>query len=242
MSIFLSGTNEGLSRTTSLHDFNAAHTTALWFYKTTSADDILYSNHEGSGNTDQMRVDASELWEARANIGGTGPDVNDGFNISLNTWYFAALVRTSVTDLTAHLFSLAGAEVSSPTATQDVTGRTAQTTTSVGHRSLNNDWTGRVHNIKIWTAALTVAELTRELRRTRPVRFANLAAWYPTFNGSSAVHERDVFAGLNWTEDGTPDDADPPPISWGMPQSQIGVPAAAAVISIPVVYHHRQRI
>lgn len=242
MAIALSGTNQGMTRLTSLFDYNAAYTATGWFYKTASANDVIISFHNGSSDIDEISADAAELWAIRARAGGSGARQDDAFSISLNTWYFFAVVRSSVTDVTARLFSLSGSEVSSPTATQDVTGRTAQDEINLGHRDLSFDFTGRIHCIKIWTAALTTAELQRELRRIRPVRFANFNSWTPTINAATAT--RDIFAGLNWTLDGTPTDAPGPPISWGMGQSQIGVPAAAppSGISIPVVYHHRQRI
>jgi hypothetical protein len=240
MAITFDGTNEGLSRTTSLHDYNAAYTVTCWFYKTTSAEDMLISMNDGTSDTDEIEIDASELWRVRARVGGTGTFVNDAVNISLDAWYFMGLVRSSTTDLTAWLYDTSGSEVSSPTATQDVTGRTAQTNFNIGHRQLSKDWTGRVHCIKIWTAALTEAELLLEQWRVRPARFSNLVGWYPINPGSATEHARDYFGGLNWTEDGTPTDADPPPTMWGMPLAQVGVTTGAASSTIPIFQHHRR--
>lgn len=241
MAITLSGTNQGLTRTTSLHDYNATNTVTGWFYKTASADDVVIALHEGSSNVDEITVDAAELWEVRARSGGTGARQDDAVNLSLNTWYFFGLARSSVTDLTANLFDTSGSLISSPTATQNVTGRTAQNEINVGHRDLSFDWTGRIHCLKIWTAALTIAELQLEQWRVRPVRFTNLNSWYPLHNGSSTEHERDYFAGLNWTEDGTPTDGDPPPTAWGMPTVQVGVTITpAAVGSMPGALRKRK--
>lgn len=228
MAIALSGTNQGMTRTTSLHDYNAAYTVGFWWFHTASGvNDNVWAQSSGSDtNVDDWRVSSGDLWGIRARAGGTGNYVDDSYSPATSTWFYGGIVRSSVTNLTAYLFDAGGAEVSSPTATQSVTGRTASNELNIGHKRLSNDWTGRVHCIKIWTAALTSAELVREMWRVRPVRFANLVSWTPTINAATAT--RDIFGGLSWTNDGTPTDAAPPPISWGMPATQVGVTITVA--------------
>lgn len=102
---------------------------------------------------------------------------------------------------------------------QQTTNGAAQTFTDVGAAVLQ--WTGNggsefeVAHFKMWSAALTFAQLVQEMHSYRPVRTANLLVWSPYDDGTSA---RDYSGRGNHGTVSGATQVQGPPIAFGVAQ------------------------
>jgi hypothetical protein len=177
VSIVLDATGDYLSKTTGLLDYNANYTVCLWTYVTDLVTDYwpCMMTDAGVTNYDLLGWSQSvDKFQVSAAIGGSGgAGVLSGACLA-NTWYHIAMVRESIS---IQRLVVNGSDIG--TSSKDVTGRTAHTKMIFGRDSgtANN---ARIAHIKIWTAALSAAELANEMRTIRPLhQLNNLWAWYP---------------------------------------------------------------
>ena len=142
--------------------------------------------------------------------GGGAPSVVSGGSVSVDTWVHLCLVRESVTSLKAYLDGTLVA-----THTADATGRSAVTRQEMGGQSASNNGplNGRIALAKMWSAALTPAEIALERETARPCRFTDLWNWAPLMLATELVD----YGGnaRDWTAGGTLTTEDGPPVHWG---------------------------
>lgn len=225
MAILINAETEQLVRDADLPDMDSDYTICFWLYpESVSGDacqfiiqDVGFDDYDAfwltSGGTFLEVVD-----------GGVQYSDSSGSTLSVDTWYHAAVRRTgSVLDL---LLDGATPELS----VNQAVSRDASDELYIGYYP-SYGANSRFAYMKLWEASLTQAEIQREMHTILPQRTANLYGFWPIFPGS-AERVRDYSGnGRDWTEAGSPTDADPPPVSWGaqplyMPWVSAGAPAA----------------
>jgi hypothetical protein len=198
---------------------------SFWFRADDLATGITQNMFVAGRNTGNSSVDYIGLRSTVATLSlwvhnrVSGSQQNGLTTLSANTWYFVALVRSSATAAILYRGSesaAAAAETSSNTT--DVSSRFSCThlTIAAGFNggSPLQFFAGRIHSVKIWDAALTLAELQNEQWIWRPQRWADLRSWYPTWDTASD-RNLDYFNGYTFTESGTISVALHPSISYG---------------------------
>lgn len=214
-----------LARSSNVPSYDANYTLLLWFSLVTAPGNYswadLFSLRKESADSfyfdelgifrvggDYTLYHQTKNNSAREDILGTGL-------LTVNTWYCAALVRASDTSRTMYLGSLTAALASDANLTAGVGSRAAN---PAGQLAIAEARSGvvRIGNTKIWTAALTLAELQAEQHVMRPLRADNLAAWLPFLNTGSS-RGRDYSGGGDLTTYGTMTDEDNPPVAYGSP-------------------------
>lgn len=203
-----------LLRTSDLLDYNAVYTWMAWVYLVS---DLNAAGRFWSLNTDSttndfdfvgVTTDGTTLI-ARTAVGAS-TTTGTGTNLSIQTWYHVALVRSATNTLDVYLNG-----VSDSTHTRSTTGRTAVTRMEAGAWTSGNAnrTDSRIMGMKAYTTNLTAAEIANEMNTIRPQRTDNLYAWWPIFNGDRTT---DYNGNARpWTEGGTLTDEDPPPVSYG---------------------------
>lgn len=153
------------------------------------------------------------------NIGGSVYRANSAGTSSTGVWYWVAMVREDDNSLVLYWNSIGGALVTEQAfLTISISGRTASSRHEIGGVTSSNARplnlaAGRVYAAKLWTAALSTTEMTREATTIRPHRYDNLHSWYPLWPGFHTVdYGPNNYA---WTTAGTLTDEDSPPIPWG---------------------------
>lgn len=225
-----SSQSEYLSRSADLLPYNAAYT-AVGFYQIVSdTNDYshIFQTSNSTSNVDDLGIDADGTTLALYD----GATTATGASLTVGAWVGVAIVRASATDLRMYYKAsptTAGVQTGS-TITNDVSGRAAADAMQVGRwvgsniEFANARWAGW----KVYTAALTLAELENEWRSLTPKRTANLWGWYPAVHADIANAVKDYSGnGRDWTANNTPTVEDAPPISWGARQI-IVVPSAVA--------------
>lgn len=133
--------------------------------------------------------------------------------LTVGTWYFTAVVMNGTSGTV-----YAQAEGSTTMTSAALTGYSANinlATVRLGVSVHASDWlNGDLTGVRLWTAALTQAELANEARQLLPYRRANLAVAYPlaspeltdysgnarTLSGGSGVTQ-DTGPGVPWQAD-----------------------------------------
>jgi hypothetical protein len=216
MSVRFDAAGDYLIRTASLPDMNAAYTWMAWVILDDSISDYrcLFSLYDQYGEYyDYIGTwddGSTVLFEAFAPSAPYWVDIGTG-TLGTGTWHHVAVTRNGA----AMAIYLDGAAAGSSSA-MSVASRAAATEMRGGDwRPATAPMGGRLDSIKLWTAALTQAEIQAEMQVKRPVRGLNLYNWAPTFPGASERYLDYSGNGYNWTEAGTLTDGDPPPVSWG---------------------------
>lgn len=125
--------------------------------------------------------------------------------LTVGGWYRAAAVLNG-TAWTLHL-GVGGAALTTTTA-----ARAAISAPPVMELARNIDWwNGRVANVKVYAAALSVDECERELQQYQPARTENLLRWHPFLTAETVDYSG---AGNTLTVSGSPFTEDGPPIRW----------------------------
>ncbi|MEU0469933.1 LamG-like jellyroll fold domain-containing protein [Amycolatopsis sp. NPDC006131] len=147
-----------------------------------------------------------------ASIAGSFPTSPTAMQFTAGTWHRLAM---TVTGTTGTVYG-AGATGPVSTGTGTVSGGGTAGAYALGGRSasdLSENWNGRIAAVKVYSAALTVAEIENEWAQYVPSRVANLYGWYPLVNATDLAdlsgNGRTLTAGspAPVTEDG-------PPIPW----------------------------
>lgn len=141
-----------------------------------------------------------------------GSDRTTSQTLALGTWYHVALVASG----TSRRIYLNGALVLDYTdpGSSDVPASYYIGSSSGGSFTLN----GRLGAFKMWTAALTQAEVQREMRSQRPVRVSDLYAFWPMLDVGNGGTDFSAF-GRNLSASGTLTTEDNPPVPW-----ELGLP------------------
>lgn len=167
---------ERLRISSGLWDYNSAYTFVAWVYvavdRATNYQSI-FCRYGGGDMMDQLYLDASmRIATYVANSAST--DVT-GATLSTGTWYYLAMVRESTSSLKVYIDGSATATL---TNTRSVTGRTDGT--PLLDLSTNNytEWyNGRMAFARVFTAALSNAEINAEMAATAAVLTGEWADW-----------------------------------------------------------------
>lgn len=170
----------------------------------------------GTGRSLSLQTDNDgvtlALWDNTAYVGAR--------TLTPGQWFFWAMVFSSNTSAIWYHANLGDLSLYvSPTAT-------TSNASNQYHHLMNNAYSewfdGRQAYIKHWSVAKTEAQLTSEMLTIRPMSLSSVYLFTPTFPGSG-IRVRDYSGnGRNWTEGGTLTDEDPPPISWGAGEEEVG--------------------
>lgn len=202
MSIKVTGTGQGLSRTTNLPNHNSAYTMMTWVNMTsvtgasgtyrclfdvdagTNLGDILYMTGDGS---------IASLWV------NNSTNFNGVTTINTTNWYHVAMVRETNARLLMYIngkFEVVN--------TTSVAGRAATSNMGIAQAlstSSGEDLqSAQFEEIRIWRQALTQNEIAAEMRSTQPVKRAGLIS-YTLAQTTDEV--QDYAVGGRWTVTGT---------------------------------------
>ena len=194
---------------TSLTDNNVVY----WF---TNGSDVFTGIEVRSTLNDLQGYDS-----ATYSFNGLGP-----LAVSANTWYRCALV---VNGANATFYRAAAGSALGSASASDFTTPTTPNEFFLGDDRYDEYWNGRLAAVKVWTAALTQAEVEHELAQYVPARTANLIRFHPfvkaeTTDYSGSGNTLSGGSGTS-TEDG-------PPIPWRIISPTVIVPAAGALSAV----------
>lgn len=204
MAIRFDAAADNLSRTTNL-PAATGYTAMGWFRIVVDRNDygsfIAYGTAAGSYHAVGLDLDGTTLQIYNGGSGGSG------MALTVGTWYHIAMTSDGTT-LRAYVNGVQS--------------------TSIGYRApgakfwIGGDpegfwFNGNVAGIKIYDAVLSAAEIAAEMHSYRPLRLANINAWYPCFAGTSERLRDYSGNGRDWTAGGTLTDEDGPPLTWGGP-------------------------
>lgn len=173
-------------------NFNGSYTIAGWcrIDSDTNTYATFFNIQNADGNVDNLATlsDGTTL-ELYCN-GGTGGVVSGtGTNLTVGTWYYLAIIRSG------------SSIISYVNGTQDVslthvtTNRNSTTYLNLGAWTGTTDYlNGSYGGVKVWTAAISVAELNNEMYAVAPRRLDNLHLWYPMFPIASGPGVQDYGA------------------------------------------------
>lgn len=172
----------------------------------TTGDEVVLgmAADSGTGLTQNLFNNQGAGFEALGNIMNT------------NSWYFVGCTVNG--NVNTFYFSDSGGSNALSTANFTVVGGTPAA--SFTQMWIARDGTGvdnfpgDIQCLKVWDAVLSAAEMQNEVFSQRPVRTANLNAWYPLLNAGSGVKD---FSGQgnNMTAGASnPTDTADPPVAW----------------------------
>lgn len=198
----------------SVPDANSDYTICGWIYFDAVTGYIFGSKGSGGTAYDGLEIiyfssDGQPTLYCDDNTGASAVSDNLDNTVSTGQWYHFAIVREGE-EARAYRDGVLEATV-----TMDVSG---------GLRGATQDWrlaaswdgaqycSARYHGWKIWSRALTPAELQREKRTAMPGSFAGINGIWPFIAGQRTAD----FSGKGrtWSEVNSPTDADGPPIAW----------------------------
>lgn len=162
----------------------------------------------------QTRSDNGTLFQFR--YGGNGSNVLNVVDVGVGNWYFMALVVSGATLNNYY----AAADAASLSVVNTTASSASWWTPAHMRLSQRPDTFGRINgtiaNVKIWTAALSQAELEIERLLWRPARLDGLHLWTPVVDlGANRVTDYSG-AGRSWSPTGASIiDEDGPPLMWG---------------------------
>lgn len=144
---------------------------------------------------------------------------------SANTWYRVALV---VSGANATFYrSAAGSALGSGSVT-DFSPPASPSTWYIGDNPYDEHLNGRMAAIKVWSVALTQAEVESELAQYAPKRTTNLLRFHP-FIKTETVDYSGQGNALSGGTGTTTDDG--PPIPWRIGTLELGQPSGAAAVT-----------
>lgn len=212
-----------LARATNVPAFNNPFTLSCWFRIVTNPGsyswaDLISIRSEPAGTFYHEEIGVYYIpgtglqLYSRSNNNGTVAEILATTVLSTNTWYYTAFVRTSDTDRKVYLGSLSSV-VAQDGSTVDPIGTIAVSSAHLGIAEARSGVV-RIGNTKIWTAALTLAQLQNEQYIMRPASHVSLNAWLPFLN-IGTTRGKDYAGNGDLTTSGTMTDEDNPPVSYG---------------------------
>lgn len=215
---------DSLQRTTNLPAQNA-FTVCGWARRdaSTSFGTLCAFNHLTSDEYHMLQWDSTTDNIVAVNwTGGASATIAA---IGNGTWFFWAIVVNG-TNVTGY----AAARATAALASQSVayTAVTGSPRLDVGGNRYNESIDGKLSHVRVWSAALTAAEIGAERFSPYPVRRANLNGDYPMRASTTALADNDFSgSGNDWTPNGTLALADGPPLAVAIGRSR-RTPFAAA--------------
>lgn len=170
---------------------------------------------DGGGNYVQLGPGGTGInLGVSATTGGITPNTGAGQNMSLDTWTFMATVWRTTGGGTDdnHAYAIApSTDVSMDAATY--AGFNSASGLWVGGDGFGDWFNGSIAQVKIWTAALSEAELEAELPVDGVVRSSNLHAYYSFRDGPQTTDESGNSRTLTAGAGSAALDEDGPPVS-----------------------------
>lgn len=159
---------------------SGTYTILGWCYLTTDQNTYsgIFSIEDAAHSTATATLDTLVNGTTMIAFDSTGSNEATGPNgaaMSTATWYRAAVTVGSGTT-TVYSGTTTGALTATGAA------RTQSSTPdriAIGGTLFGDFWNGRIVGVKVYNATLTAAEVEQELAQYRPVRTADLIAWYP---------------------------------------------------------------
>jgi hypothetical protein len=175
----------------------------------------IYGQTSGSADAAQIAITGGTLtcWN------GTG-FMSRG-SITTDVWYDVALTQAGSGAGNAKLYSDttgSGSAMGSATAAGPSTADLGKL--YLGFANSGNWANIELDDVRVWSVALTAAELESERLRRFPVRGANLVRWWPMVYDSASNNALDRSGNVSaLTIGGTPTIVDGPAVGWGAPPS-----------------------
>ena len=229
MALLFDAAGDYLRRTTNAPDLNGSVTVTYWVKFTSFAN--------GYQCPFSIDIDIYDYWYAEIDTAGGQFSIYemDGQDLiiteviatlSTNTWYFVALSREGAAEDTSGYIAAASASaLTSATLVAGGNTHAADQRVWIGNNTFSEYANGAVAAVKIWTAALTQAEIELERYRYAPVRKSDLWGYFPLIAPSDYWVDRGPYR-YDMTPAGTLTWADNPPI----PNERIIVPPARKLI------------
>lgn len=200
-------------------------TVCVWFYATVLPDAgtpyLGIGGHKWTGgNNGQILGLRYVSGNPRFFLGTNNFNFDGSSTLSATTWYHGAYTRS----VNTHTGYLNGVQEATGSDNADTSGDLC-----IGDWDATDngdEWQGRFAAVKLWDAALTVAEIQQEMRQYLPHRTTNLLGFFPlTTIGDDEID----FSGngKTLTVTGSPVTIDGPPIPWKRGRSRrVYIPAA----------------
>lgn len=194
------GSNSYLKITTGTLNYNAAYTVLLHYRLDTapSADYVAVMSLNNDGEAELSDCDAYQInpfatpdvhrINTRSNSAGTA--LGGSASVTTTNWYNPVMVRSSATSLRGYL----GSATETAIATNDMSARSSATNVVLGAILSSGGATEiagvTLHSCKIWTAALSSAQLADEIVQVEPVYQSNIYGWYFFDNSADKWNDR----------------------------------------------------
>ncbi|MCC7208325.1 MAG: hypothetical protein IT323_13540 [Anaerolineae bacterium] len=133
-----------------------------------------------------------------------------GYAMALSTWTHVCWVHRGDSD---NELWVNGSLIADSFVQAAPTGNLVVGTWSASDPNYGGSWA--VADMKLWSAAISGAEIAQEMYVKRPLRTANLYSWLPTWPGATERIKDYSGNGRDWSVTPTISDVDNPPISWG---------------------------
>lgn len=159
--------------------------------------------------------------------------------MTVGTWYDIALVNSSGTGRVLYL-GATGSTTAMTSASTTHSNATLTLTMYHGNNGFGEWLNGRMAGFKMWTAALTAAQLEQERLSLPPVFKDNLWGYWPGYNHTDLA---DMSGnGRTLTAGGTLTTEDGPPVSSQRCKSRLILPASAAPPATAYPWHYYQQM
>jgi hypothetical protein len=194
---------------TTVTDFTFACWVKLAADRATTTAILQIDNGSGTG---RMRINAFNGTQLTFQSDGTTWFGNFGLTLAVGTWTYVALSATANPGQVRTAARAAGsATCTSATSSQaNITMNAA--TLRIGDGQAASEWlNGSVAAVKVWSAALTVAELEQESWTYLPCRTSGLRGWYPLLTPSTVDYSGQAQT-LSGGSGAAADDG--PPLTW----------------------------
>lgn len=198
-------------------------------------------DHGGSTFVPQFYFDGSgdpDYGGLTLAINGTGTASDKLINVThsptAGAWYGHATVLNGTGNVANAYWNVDGGAISSGATTANFAGFGGANFNLFDENADDQTLNGQLCGVRVWTAALTRAEIEWELRRISPRRLANLYAFLPLLNGTSP--EKDKSGAANdFTAAGTlTTNGSMPPVPWGPSSPRFISIAAASLGAMPI--------
>lgn len=161
-----------------LWDYNSAYTMAAWVYISTDRGvnyQSIFCRYGGGSQMDQVYIDNSgEIATFIANSASTD---TTGASITAGTWYYIACVRENNASFKVYIDGSSTATIAD---TRSVSGRTdAAPKFDLSTNDYSEWYNGRMAFCRVWTAALSNAEINAEMDSTSAVKTSSLWGDWP---------------------------------------------------------------
>ncbi len=230
--VSFNGTNTRYTRTAL--GLGGSFTMACWVKIVVDQNTYTSVLAQGDGASNYYHLGTGSTGTLFTRDSTSGAGANSGYDFPIGTWVYIATVNDTGAGNDLMGYKPAGGSWT-PLAlgAATVTGPSDTNTFYIGADSFGGWLNGSVAAVKIWTVALTDAELQAEAATYAPVKTSGLWAAYSFENGPQTNDESGN--GRTLTAVGTPTtDASGPPISGGGPPPTFILTPIVAVPAMPM--------